>query len=405
MRKHPPTSVPSQTLSRSTKRVAPASPLLALLLLAVVLSMGTVTPAAAVPQDTGTSTTVTTLVLQGAAKEEVGTLEVEAARVQAEIDGLDIQIERLTERYNEIRARLDQINGQLVELRRQQGVALHKYRLQTEAINQRLVATYKSGRDGVIEILLATQDFGDFVSRLVLIAKIALHDQQLADGLHEAERELGDVEAAIRDKKSEELGLRGQLEGQQAEVQAALEERKQALAGINSSIAAVIEQERVRQEEERRRLEAEIRARFPSTYTYTGPLPQASDALLNQLVETAAAYLGIPYLWAGEKPSTGMDCSGFVMYVFRQHGIELPHFAAWQCDRGVPVELKDIQAGDVVGFGSPIHHIGICIGDGLFIHAPRTGDVIRVAQLASRSDITAVRRFPILPRAGAPAFD
>lgn len=354
------------------------------------------------PSASGTSTTI---LLQGEVKQQVDSLQAEAARVQAEIEALDLQIEKLTERYNEIRARLDTINGQLIELRRRQEVAQQKYRLQTEAINQRLIATYKSGRDGIIQILLATDDFGDFVSRLVLIAKIAVHDQELADGLRAAEKELAEVEAAIRDKKSEELALRGEQESQQAEVEALLADRAQTLAGINASIAAVIEQERQRQEAERRRLEAEIRARFPSYAAYSGPLPQTPDAVLNQLIETAAAYLGIPYLWAGSKPSTGMDCSGFVMYVFRQHGIELPHFAAWQCAMGSPVELKDIQPGDVVGFGSPVHHIGIYIGDGLFIHAPRTGDVIRVSRLADRTDLTAIRRFPIQPRVGPPAFE
>ncbi len=408
MRRKPPTTGTTPNMRKprpQIRRVAVLGAELALLLLAVMFCLGSARPAAAVPRDTGAPNSATTLVLQGAAKEEVGALEAEAARVQAEIDALDHQVERLTEKYNEIRARLDQINAQLLDLRRQQEVALQKHRMQTEAINQRLVATYKSGREGVIEILLATEDFRDFVTRLVLIAKIALHDQQLADGLHEAERELAAIEAAIRGKKTDELELRGLLEQQRAEVETALQERQEALAGINSSIAAVIEEERLRQEEERRRLEAEIRARFPNTYAYTGPLPQVPDAVLNQLIETAAAYLGIPYLWAGEKPSTGMDCSGFVMYVFRQHGIELPHFAAWQCDMGVPVDLVDIQPGDVVGFGASIHHIGIYIGDGLFIHAPRTGDVIRVARLADRNDITAVRRFPIQPRVGPPAFD
>ena len=358
----------------------------------------------ALAEPTQTVTTGTP-VLQGQAKEQMDGLTAEAARVQAEIDALDTQVGQLAEQYNEIKLRLDEINGQLVELRRKQEVALQRYRLQTEAIDQRLIATYKSGRDGVWEILLATDSFGDFVSRLVLIAKIAVHDQDLADGLKEAERELADVEAAIRAKKGEQLAIRGELEDRQVEIQALLDERTATLEGINSSIAAVLEQERLRREEERKRLEAELRARFPGYNYYSGPLPQTPDALLNQLVETAAAYLGIPYLWAGERPSTGMDCSGFVMYVFRQHGIDLPHFAAYQCAMGTAVGLGDIQTGDIVGFGSPVHHIGIYIGDGLFIHAPRTGDVIRIARLADRTDLTAIRRFPITARTGPPALD
>lgn len=351
------------------------------------------------------TTTGGTIALRSEAKEQIDSLEAAAAGVQAEIDALDTQVEQLTEQYNEIKLSLDQINGQLVEMRRRQEVAVQRYQLQTERIDKRLVATYKCGRDGILEILLATDSFGDFVSRLVLIAKIAVYDQDLADGLKEAEQELADVEVAIRAKKSEELSIRGKLEEQQSEIQTLLDERAATLAGINSSIAAVLEQERIKREEERKRLEAELRARFPGYSQYTGPLPQTPDALLNQLVETTVAYLSIPYLWAGEKPSTGMDCSGFVMYVFRQHGVHLPHFAAYQCAMGMPVGPADIQTGDIVGFGSPVHHVGIYIGDGLFAHAPRTGDVIRISRLADRADLTAIRRFPIQERIGPPALD
>jgi cell wall-associated NlpC family hydrolase len=100
-----------------------------------------------------------------------------------------------------------------------------------------------------------------------------------------------------------------------------------------------------------------------------------------------------------------MDCSGFVRWVLRQHGVNLPHYSGYQARMGLPVELADIQPGDVVAFGSPVHHVGIYIGDGLFIHAPRTGDVIKISKLASRRDLAAIRRFPLQPRSGPPLFD
>ena len=96
------------------------------------------------------------------------------------------------------------------------------------------------------------------------------------------------------------------------------------------------------------------------------------------MVETAAAYMGIPYVWGGSKPSTGMDCSGFVRYVFKQHGVILPHYSGYQAQMGVPVDLADIQPGDLLAFGFPVHHVGIYIGDGLFIHTP--GDYVKISE-------------------------
>lgn len=345
------------------------------------------------------------LVLQGAAKAQVDNLETQAAEVQAQIDQLDREIEQMTERYNEGTIRLNEINGHLVELRRSETVAKEKYRRQEKAVGDRLVAAYKAGDNNVLQILLATESFNDLVNRLIVIARLAIHDQDLAQELKEAAQELSTIEAAIREEKQAELVLRGALEADAAAIEERLAERVAVLAGLDQQVADIIEQERLRQEEERRRLEAELKSRLPNWEIYAGPLPQINDAVAAQLVETAATYLGIPYLWAGSRPSTGMDCSGFVLYVFAQHGVALPHFAAYQCAMGAPVTLQDIQAGDIVGFGEPIHHVGIYIGDGLFMHAPHTGDVIRISRLAERTDLTAIRRFPIQPRNGAPALD
>ena len=95
----------------------------------------------------------------------------------------------------------------------------------------------------------------------------------------------------------------------------------------------------------------------------------------------ALRYLGIPYQWGGASPATGFDCSGFVMYVFAQIGISLPHFAAAQYGMGVSVSRALLQPGDLVFFDQ-LDHVGIYIGAGQFVHAPHTGDVVRVGSLS-----------------------
>jgi cell wall-associated NlpC family hydrolase len=120
-------------------------------------------------------------------------------------------------------------------------------------------------------------------------------------------------------------------------------------------------------------------------------------------VETATYYLGIPYVWAGSKPSTGFDCSGFTQYVYAQHGIQLPHYSGYQAQMGTPIDPADIKAGDLLAFGFPVHHVGIYINNDQFIHAPRTGDVIKISTLSERSDLATIRRFPLKLRTEAPA--
>ena len=92
-------------------------------------------------------------------------------------------------------------------------------------------------------------------------------------------------------------------------------------------------------------------------------------------------YLGIKYQWGGASPDGGFDCSGLVMYVYGQMGVSLPHYTGAQWNVGVPVSRSDLQPGDLVFFDG-LGHVGIYIGGGQFIHAPHTGDVVKISSLS-----------------------
>jgi cell wall-associated NlpC family hydrolase len=121
---------------------------------------------------------------------------------------------------------------------------------------------------------------------------------------------------------------------------------------------------------------ATLAALPPTAFFPTGTIGQKA-------VSIAERYLGIPYVWAGADP-TGFDCSGLVMYVYAQLGIQLTHYTGSQIHQGTPVPRGALLAGDIVFFypeGGVPGHEGMYVGNGMFIHAPHTGDVVKISSL------------------------
>jgi peptidoglycan DL-endopeptidase CwlO len=121
-------------------------------------------------------------------------------------------------------------------------------------------------------------------------------------------------------------------------------------------------------------------AEAPSAVEAPAALPAPAPSRYGGVVGIAMQYLGTPYVYGGSSPS-GFDCSGFVMYVYAQIGVSLPHNAAAQYGFGTPVDRSQLQPGDLVFFNG-LGHNGIYIGGGSFIHSPHTGDVVKISSIS-----------------------
>lgn len=109
---------------------------------------------------------------------------------------------------------------------------------------------------------------------------------------------------------------------------------------------------------------------------------ESSTEMGNRIVSEAYKYLGVPYVWGGTTPR-GFDCSGLVQYVLKSVGIDISRVTQTQCREGMPVAKGDLQPGDLVFFESngDVHHVGIYIGNGQMLHAPYTGEVVKVQDM------------------------
>jgi hypothetical protein len=123
--------------------------------------------------------------------------------------------------------------------------------------------------------------------------------------------------------------------------------------------------------------------------TRLGPAPGGCEGEPSleaaRALEVALRYLGTPYQWGGSTPETGFDAAGLVQYSYLQVGIQLPRTADQQFLSGTAVSASGLLPGDLVFFMDPsgyVYHVGMSLGPDEFVHAPHTGDVVKISLLS-----------------------
>ncbi len=129
-----------------------------------------------------------------------------------------------------------------------------------------------------------------------------------------------------------------------------------------------------------------LSADTPGAVDFVPPPALGKGSIGEQAVAIAEQYLGVPYVWGGASPVTGFDCSGLAMYVYAQLGVKLTHYTGAQYFEGLQIPLAQLAPGDLLFFDENAtlgpQHEGIYIGDGRFIQAPHTGDVVKISSLS-----------------------
>jgi peptidoglycan DL-endopeptidase CwlO len=327
-----------------------------------------------------------------AADPSVDSKRAEAQSVLAQIQDIDGQLSHAIESYNLANVKLDRIRGELRTNAQHLTIARSSLKAAQIHLSERLVALYKNGGgSGSLEVLLGASSIDDLLNRLDAVERVSAQDARVL-------REVKSFRAQVIQRKGRlERAQRAQVQvvadkaSQRRSIEGQLAERQRLLASIKDQIAELEAAEQRRQE----RLAAQAQARLRSTQSQaqaTAPqallqtdpaeeaIAPAPDARYGGVVGIAMQFLGVPYVWGGASPS-GFDCSGLIMYVYAQVGVSLPHHAASQYGMGSPVSRDQLQAGDLVFFNG-LGHAGIYIGGGQFIHAPHTGDVVKISNLS-----------------------
>ncbi|MEX5717856.1 C40 family peptidase [Geodermatophilus maliterrae] len=337
---------------------------------------------------------------------EEPTSAAEAARLVA---ARGHELEVVTEQFNEARETLTAQQAAAEAA----AATLAQAQAAVDAARDQVVgiarSAYTGDSMGPLQALMTSQDADEFVNRVTLLQGVAGYQGELlgqaaaATGTATAAQAAAAEAAAEAQRQYDDVAAQqARLEAQIADYQAdfsrlTAEEQRAALEAAAAAHAA--EDTRASRDDERAESSTAGSATSSSSGSSsagTSSAPAAAPAgggsgAAATAVATAMAQRGKPYVWAAAGPGS-YDCSGLTQYAFRAAGVTLPHSSAMQSRMGQAVSRADLQPGDLVFFYSPVSHVGIYIGNGQMVHAPTSGDVVKVASVDSMGGYAGARR-------------
>lgn len=351
----------------------------------------------------------------------------EAAEVADRLESLRTRAEQLAEDYNDAQVRL----AELTEAVAATEAALATKQASFESVRSRMndwaVRSYVEGSsmDPVLSVLSPTSE-GSLVGAEGYTSVALGRDDRLGDELRQTGDDTAALATVLADQRTQAEQLAAEVEQARQAAETGAAEAEAELSKVQGELAQLVAEEEARRQREaaeaaQRELEAQLAeeaaaeaaaeaagieidepvadggsvgsssepAPTPAPAPKRVPPPPSPGA--QGAIDAAMSMLGVRYKWAGNSPEEGFDCSGLMQWAWGRAGKYLPHSSRAQYKALTKVDFSDIQPGDLVFFGSPIHHVGMYIGNGQMVHAPQSGDVVKVSSV-HRRDMVGVGR-------------
>jgi cell wall-associated NlpC family hydrolase len=332
----------------------------------------------------------------------------QAAAVQSQLDALDTKASQADEAYNSARDLYQSLTAQ-VDTTAKRIAVLQK---RTDALQADLAARadqiYRSdGSFGVIEALLSARSLEDFNAVVNALQAIGQQDADTVAQLKQSQAELqvarGELVAAQADAAKQQAAMSANARAVHQQVDA----KSAMLAGLSKDIKSILAQQAAAEAAAAHARYLALLARQRASAgsgsssggssggssnpgASSGGGDPASSSRGADAVRWAEKALGRPYVWAASGPDS-FDCSGLTMWAYGHAGVSLPHSSRAQIGYGSRVSRDNLEPGDLVFFGSPIHHVGIYIGGGKMVHSPHTGDVVSIDPIDGRGFVGGCR--------------
>ncbi|MEO6502569.1 MAG: NlpC/P60 family protein [Jatrophihabitantaceae bacterium] len=325
-----------------------------------------------------------------------------SAQVTAKLHDLAKSSEKLSEQLNQAQIDVRTAQRAAAEATRAAAAAQARANTAQRLLASSLASQYKSASFSRTAALLASNSTDGYLQTIQSMNLLTQHQGTVARTAHKAIATSDQAAAKAKAAVATAVAKRAVIAKRQAELLKQVRKYKALLATLTAAerakfynpvpqpaaavVARVVD----------RAVTQATQTPEPSVAATSAPRwsPQparASSGGAGAAISAARAQLGKPYSWGGSGPGS-FDCSGLTAWAWSAGGVGLPHNAAAQRGSGSSVSRGDLQPGDLVFFGSPAYHVGLYIGDGMMIHAPTTGDVVKVSSLSYMSDYSGAVR-------------
>lgn len=377
------------------------------------------------------------------AADEVGDKQAEAATIATKLQALTEQQIQRAEEFNQANLRLEQADHDIAAAQHRVDEANTEVEANRRQVRAAAVEAYVSGNDSTTIDVLLTSTADQAPQKKGYLDAASGNRQDAIDRLAATRQHLEHEIADLEQARAQAERARQDADEARRQGEAAVAEQQALQARVQGELASLVQQAQARQAEARRQqTEADLRARgaaslaegtgaaagtatastgttgttagAPGTTGATAaqpgttagapaataapaprpapapaPAPVGGSGKGGAAASVALGQLGVPYVFGGASPR-GFDCSGLVMWAYAQVGVSLPHATTAQWAATKPISMSDLQVGDLIFFYG-LGHVGIYIGGGRVVHAPHTGDVVRIEQVANMP-VTGARR-------------